>query len=183
MTCMRPAGQASATHRHINCKWARWKNYYGPNHSLVTHRKAKRYARTGHGTQFPVWRAKCGWGNHFIRSCGLANRFVKASHEAHFTVNHPSYERCAPPGFLQPTDTLARRNRHVGPKLRQQTIIQRCVESQKERRSYLHRGKSLESRSALTATAMQPFTGFSSASVGHTTFQTRGFQPQLNDHA
>jgi len=28
-------------------------------------------------------------GNHFIRSCGLANRFVKAIQETDFTINYP----------------------------------------------------------------------------------------------
>ena len=41
------------------------------------------------GKQFPVQRAKRGRGNHFIRSCGLVNRFVKAIEETNFTINYP----------------------------------------------------------------------------------------------
>lgn len=72
--------------------------------SLVTDQKAKRYARTGDGTQassFLFKGRRGGSSSHFIRSCGFANIFAKIIQNRHtiihlttrhlpFTVNHCS---------------------------------------------------------------------------------------------
>ena len=70
-------------------------NEWYSRHSLVTHRKAKHYARTGAGTARKRV-ASCakgeegGRGNHSIRTCGLANIFVEGIQDTHAIICLPS---------------------------------------------------------------------------------------------
>ena len=57
--------------------------------SYAPESKALRADRRRHASSF-LFKGRGGvGGNHFIRSCGLANRFVKAIQETDITIRHP----------------------------------------------------------------------------------------------